>query len=78
MALDYGFLISKQEEEQMGPILVMKDNQCGLAGAMDVPAKGNSHPWIARKSYDWAEELGCHRVVSKSDNEPSSAALGIY
>ena len=75
VAMDYGFMRAQSEEEQMSPMLVIKENGHGLVFAAVVPAKGNAHPWIAKRCYRWIEGIGYPKVVIKSDNEPSITAL---
>ena len=75
IGMDYGFLIKKGADEQMGPMLVLKDSRHGLAKAMVVPAKGPSQEWVARRCHSWIADIGYPKVVLKNDNEPAIEGL---
>lgn len=75
ISMDYGFMKTEKHEEQMGPMLVIAEDTCGMIQAMCTPCKGTAHPWVAQRSAEWIEDLGYERIILKTDNEPSIVAL---
>ena len=77
IAIDYGPLKSEEVEdsEQMGPMLAMKDIKHGMVRSIVVPAKGTATEWVIEKCVEWIIERGHGRIILKSDQGKSVAAL---
>ena len=75
IGMDYGFMTKKGTDDQMGPMLVLKESRHGLVKSMVVPAKGPSQEWVPRRCHSWIADIGYPKVVLKNDNEPAIEAL---
>jgi hypothetical protein len=73
----YKVLKSKEpgSDEQMGPVLVMKDCKCGSMMLMAVPCEGTEHPWVARRRPSWANSFGFNKLGLRMDSEPAIESL---
>ncbi len=75
VSLDYAYMRSEQgkEEEKGMPIIVVKESKTKRVIAQVVPSKGVQEcaVEVARKL---VEQLGCNKVITKSDSEPAILA----
>ena len=76
VAVDYMHMRSEQEKEgERGmPVMVMKDSRTRMITAKVVPSKGLDSYAVASVSRA-LEQLGCKKVILRSDNEPAILAL---
>ena len=47
VSMDYGFLGERESEEQVSPVLVIRERRDKMTWAMLFPRKGTEFPWIA-------------------------------
>ena len=71
----FGFIGEKDSEEQVTPVLVIRDRRHKMTWAMLVPRKLTEFHWIARRAAKFIDQLGQHKVTLRCDNEPAIEAL---
>ena len=64
-----------ESEEQVSPVLVIRERRHKMAWAVLVPRKGTEFPWIAKRAARFIDQLGHNRVALRCDNEPAIEAL---
>ena len=70
--MDFG---EKESEEQVTPVLVIRERRHKMTWAMLLPRKGTEFPWIARRAAKFIDHLGHNRVTLRCENEPAIEAL---
>ena len=50
MCRNYGFIGDKESEEQVTPVLVIRERRHKMTWTMLVPRKGTAIPWIAKRA----------------------------
>ena len=75
VSMDYGFLGERESEEQVSPVLVIRERRHKMTWAMLGSRKGTEFPWIARRAARFIDQLGHNRVTLRCDNEPAIEAL---
>ena len=75
MSMDYGFLVEKESEDRVSPVLVIRERRHNMTWAMLVPRKGAEFPWIAKRAVKFIDQLGHNRVTLRCDTEPAIEAL---
>ena len=75
VSLEYGFLGERESEEQVTPVLVIRERRHKMTWAMLVPRKGTEFPWIAKRAAKFIDQLGHDRVTLTCDDEPAIEAL---
>ena len=70
-----GFLGERQPEEQVSPVLVIRERRHKMTWAMLVPRKGTEFPWIAKRAPKFIDQLEHNTVTLRCDNEPAIEAL---
>ena len=73
--MDYGFLGERESEEQVSPVLVIRERRPKMTWAMLVPSEGTEFPWIAKRRAKFIDQLGHNRVTLRCDNKPAIEAL---
>ena len=58
MSMDYGFFGERETEEQVSPVLVIREGRHKTTWAMLVPRKGAEFPWIAKRAAKFIDQLG--------------------
>ena len=74
VSMDYGFL-ERESEEQVSPVLVIRERRHKMTWGMLVPTKGTKFPWIAKRAARFIDQLGHNRVTLRCDDEPAIEAL---
>ncbi len=74
--MDYTHVHSEREREQETgmPIIMAKDDKTKLATAKIAPSKGVQE-YAVQAVRKFAEQLGCNKVIMKSDSEPAILVL---
>ena len=75
VSMDYGFLGEKESEEQVTPVLVIRERRHKMTCAMLVPREGTEIHWIAKRAAQCIGLLGHDRVTLRCDSEPAIEAL---
>ena len=75
MSMDYVFLREREFEEQVTPVLVIRERRHKMTWAMLVPTRGTTFPWIAKKAARFIDQLEHNKVTLRCDNEPAIEAL---
>ena len=50
VSMDYGSLGERESEEQVSPVMVVRERRHNMTWAMLVPRKGTEFSWIAKES----------------------------
>ena len=66
--MDCGFLGETESEEQVTPVLVIRERRDKMTWAMLVPRRGTECPWIAKRAAKFIDQLGHNRVTLMCDN----------
>ena len=67
----------KESEEQVSPLLVIRERRHKMTWALLVPRKGTEFPWIAKRAAKFIDQLGHNRVTLRCDNEPAIEAVAM-
>ena len=73
--MDYGFLGERDSEEQVSPVLVIRERRHKMTWAMLVPREGTELPWIVKRAARFIDQLGHNTVTLRCDNEPATEAM---
>ena len=73
--MDCGFLGERESEEQVTPVLVIRERRHKMTWAMLVPSQGTEFPWISQRAAKFIDQLGHNTVKFRCDNEPAIEAL---
>ena len=72
VSMDYGFLGEKESEEQVTPVLVLRERRHEVTSAMLVPRTGTLFfLGFARRAAKFIDLLGHNRVTLRCDTEPA-------
>ena len=84
VSMDSGFFGERESEEQVSPVLVIRERRHNMTWTMLVPRKGTEFPWIARRAAKFIDQLGHNRVTrsdvpdcSRESNEVNERAVGL-
>ena len=75
VSMGCGLLGEKESEEQVTPVLVIRERRHTMTWAMLVPRKGTDFPWIAKRAAKFIGQLGHKRAALICDNEPAIEAV---
>ena len=75
VSMDYGFLGEREAEEQVSPVLVIRERRLKMTWAMLVPRKGTEFPGLQKRAAKFIDQLGHNRVTLRCDDEPAIEAL---
>ena len=73
--MDYGLLGQRDSEQQVSPVLVIRERRQKMTRAMLVPRKGAEFSWIVKRAAKFIDQLGHSRVTLRCDNGPATEAL---
>ena len=71
VSMDYGFLGDKESEEQITPMLVIRER---TQHDVLVQRRGTEFPWIAKTAAKFIDQIGDNRVTLRCDNKPAIEA----
>ena len=63
VSMDYGFLGERESEEEVSPVLVVRERRHKMTWAMLVPRRGTEFPLIAKRAARFTDQLG-HNTVA--------------
>ena len=69
LSMGHGFLGERESEEQVTPVLVIRERRHKMTWTMLVPRKGTEFPWIARRAAKFIDRLGHNRVTLRCHSE---------
>ena len=75
VSMDCGFLGERESEEQVAPVLVIRERRPKMTWAMLVPRKRTEFPWSAKRAARFIDQLGHNKVSLRCDEEPAIEAL---
>ena len=67
--------LERESEEQVSPVLVIRERRHKMTWAMLFPRMGTEFPWIAKIATRFIDQQGHNRVTLRCDNEPAIEAL---
>ena len=70
-----GFLGERDSEEQVTPVLAIRERRHKMTRAMLVPRKGTEFPWIAKRAARFIDQVGHNGVTLRCDTEPATEAM---
>ena len=65
----------RESEEQVSPVLVIRERTHKMTWAMLVPRKRPEFPWITKRAARFIDQLGHNTVTLRCDTEPAIEAL---
>ena len=75
VSMDYGFLGEREAEDQVSPVLVIRERRLKMTWAMRVPRRGTDFPGLQKRAAKFIDQLGHNRVTLRRDDEPAIETL---